>query len=786
VDGDAVRQHRSVMTATTLGGGADAQLHIGVSLLVRRSNQLATTAGVNATALECTFPDLLPFGRGGPREQRETAVSFERCVRHYLRLSSRAFAQHATFVLVAKDLCGRAAMMTNVSVRVHLDAALASSLASLSRNDAAAALQAEQERRAAAQRGEHVPRVAGVAPAAAALMRQARATTGKLRGGDAERAVWGKRVWNMMLLFGVPVWFVTFAPNDAGDVVICVYVGSLVLRSLDRFDGVNLPTPTTRFTMAAKDPVAAARRFERLLAVYVREIIGFDAEHQRPLRDGGAFGVPSAYIAFVESQDRGALHAHILIWLLSLLTEEHLVVFASSICTVNMPLDLNVCPTCDASDTLVRNAECNVDLARSRVAQFHAEPQLARCTQCETASAPGDLIRAALQRLKEKHGVVVDVQRDVLDMPVPLSLPAASDARRRIILAELRLACNMHSHKHTSNCFKTADKKARCRYGFPLDVVDESSLDAEHRLQLQRLIGNNYVNKSNDIVLWCYRCNNDVRFIATTGSRDAMWYTIGYVSKAQSNGNTAADAMRAAVDMRYARNEVDAPRDEAHAARRLIGSAALGATSKESFSAPMCAFSLLGNDIALASHPFGSLLLAQFLALLRKDAITVRLDVDEEDNIVAVSQVADYMLRHESLADICLYEWVASYEKIKLDSRAEVLPFSASHPQHATHGLARRARRVLPDLIGPRLPSRESLTDVQSVKEATLYCQTALVLFKPFASFEGLAPMLQRLPAGGEVTSFATSWHLLIPSFLTGTRRRDRREAGAVALATCV
>ena len=169
LDGNTERQHRSVMAATTLGDGVDGQLQRGISLLVRRSNRLHSDM---LTALECTFPDLLPFARGGPHEHRATPVSFARCVRHYLMLSSRVFAQHAMFVLVAKDMCGRAAMMTSVAVRVHLDATLARNVASLNRSDAAAALEAEQERRLAVRRGETVTRdAAGGTSAAATLMR---------------------------------------------------------------------------------------------------------------------------------------------------------------------------------------------------------------------------------------------------------------------------------------------------------------------------------------------------------------------------------------------------------------------------------------------------------------------------------------------------------------------------------------------------------------------------------------------------------------------------------------
>jgi hypothetical protein len=142
-----VDAHRTVMTSTSAAaGGADAQLQRAINILVRRGTTIAAS-GLDSTILESTFPELFPFGRGGPSEPRAASVSFERCVAHYLALSSHAFGQHATFVLVAKDIAGRVAMMSNVSLRVHLDPLLADQVSRLSRSDADAAFEHEQQRR---------------------------------------------------------------------------------------------------------------------------------------------------------------------------------------------------------------------------------------------------------------------------------------------------------------------------------------------------------------------------------------------------------------------------------------------------------------------------------------------------------------------------------------------------------------------------------------------------------------------------------------------------------------
>jgi hypothetical protein len=197
LDVDADRQHRTVMANTSAAaGGADAQLQRAINILVRRGTTISSS-GLDSTILESTFPELFPFGRGGPSEPRAASVGFERCVAHYLALSPHAFGQHATFVLVAKDITGRVAMMSNVSLRVHLDPQLADQVSRLSRSDADAAFEHEQQRRAALLRGDAPAAAAGDnddvddAPAARRLLRTARAATTKLRG--SKRAFGSKK-----------------------------------------------------------------------------------------------------------------------------------------------------------------------------------------------------------------------------------------------------------------------------------------------------------------------------------------------------------------------------------------------------------------------------------------------------------------------------------------------------------------------------------------------------------------------------------------------------------------
>lgn len=98
---------------------------------------------------------------------------------------------------------------------------------------------------------------------------------------------------------------------------------------------------------------------------------------------------------------------------------------------------------------------------------------------------------------------------------------------------------------------------------------------------------------------------------------------------------------------------------------------------------------------------------------------------------------------------MCLYDYVASYEKTKLGARRQELRFAAQHAQHDTHGTRKRTLPAVPDIIGPRTPNRNSLADAsaanaanKSITDATNYCKSTMILFRSFRSIDALAPPL--------------------------------------------
>ena len=107
-------------------------------------------------------------------------------------------------------------------------------------------------------------------------------------------------------------------PNDANAFVISVYSGEVQVDSGVSMSeaGVDMiPSRTKLFSIVAKDPCAAQRYFDRMIEIFFQDVLGFDKTSRRPLKEGGVFGYCDGYYGMVETQGRGTLHMHALIWI---------------------------------------------------------------------------------------------------------------------------------------------------------------------------------------------------------------------------------------------------------------------------------------------------------------------------------------------------------------------------------------------------------------------------------------------------------------------------------------
>jgi hypothetical protein len=162
------------------------------------------------------------------------------------------------------------------------------------------------------------------------------------------------------------------------------------------------------------------------------------------------------------------------------------------------------------------------------------------------------------------------------------------------------------------------------------------------------------------------------------------------------------------------------------------------------------------------------------------------------------SQRIDYMCRGSELADLSLYQWVEQFIKrgptlsysvnpellsesssvssssssIQSNSEECRFPFDERHPQFRTHNQQMRSKhRVIPNLIGPPLPSR--------TKQPEDHALQALLLFKPFTELVGDSPLALRRRS----QTWAEAWAAFLSSSSAFTETTSaRRIYGAMSI----
>ena len=118
--------------------------------------------------------------------------------------------------------------------------------------------------------------------------------------------------------FGLPSFFVTFAPDDDNSLVVQILSGVTV----DNAEDITLLTDEElaarakqRTEVRLRYPGVCAFYFELALEIVIRDVIGWDLENQRPTDVPGLLGIPTALVAAIEEQGRSTLHSHIQVWL---------------------------------------------------------------------------------------------------------------------------------------------------------------------------------------------------------------------------------------------------------------------------------------------------------------------------------------------------------------------------------------------------------------------------------------------------------------------------------------
>ena len=140
----------------------------------------------------------------------------------------------------------------------------------------------------------------------ACFLKSVKSICRKMPHTQARRDEARTQVHSMCHWFNKPTFFITFSPNDGCSICIRWLSGSGEIR--------EMPLRHVRYAELSKYPGAAALAFERLLKLFVYELLGWDIDNRRAHKKG-VFGWCRAFFGPIEEQGRLSLHLHLLLWI---------------------------------------------------------------------------------------------------------------------------------------------------------------------------------------------------------------------------------------------------------------------------------------------------------------------------------------------------------------------------------------------------------------------------------------------------------------------------------------
>ncbi|KAM4061756.1 PIF1-like helicase [Hirsutella rhossiliensis] len=441
---------------------------------------------------------------------------------------------------------------------------------------------------------------------------------------NESRLLMRRKIQALDIRAGMPAIWITISPNDINNPVKM----KLAIHRLHDYE----------IALSTMDPVSSAIFFHREISLFFEKYVNTGRE--------SIFGKISHYYATVETNERGSLHLHGLLWL-----------------DGNMRLP-------NLIDDMANPAE---ESYRAQVIRY-ADSVFHEC-------------------LDEDAGKAVRQQRKPIDpveevMTSTSALTAAFEDESNFIA----YCCQVHSHTYT--CLKYslkgvidrgADQQRRtaCRFKAPWKIVEETGFTEDGLLQIQR--NHPLVNRYNKSLAVGLRHNHDVSMILTKTKGLAMvYYITNYATKLDTPmWKRIALATEVARQLREAgRPTSRAPgpalpdgRQQAvlNESRQFLMRTANRIFSERQLSAVEVCYHLLGYDTDFTNVPHWSFLnltalywtIFRLWAHLRHQAGELT-DAEQPPETIPLRQggrtllcLEAYAYRGHVLQDLCLYDYMS-------------------------------------------------------------------------------------------------------------------------------
>ncbi|CAF1608295.1 unnamed protein product, partial [Adineta ricciae] len=435
---------------------------------------------LNPDLLMGMFPTLFPYGRGALEDSsRPDKISLLEHIRYLLSLENRRFQKNDSFIFIvfnilqSRTVCFHAQLMTT---RPYFQQS-AHKLETLTSNDVATALANISKQ---SNSSVDDPRVN-------VLMKHIKAVGGRVMGSCHSRSALRTKIHALCFYLGLPSLFVIINPADIHSPVALYFSG--IDLNLDNILVEDMRTTYERAHIIAGHPVAAAKFFN----VLIKNILKF-------LVLCGIVGPTSAYFGTVESQGRGSLHLHPLIWLGHDFTPAQL-------------------------KEKIQDSEFRAKLL-SYIEDVVKEDR--------------DLFQDKTKDQSTKTTAVAtnnSIQKTINANPASLPIPNPDSVNFVETFHEYvkKLVETVNIHKHSTTCYKYSKAKSdatkKCRMRMPRALVAASNIDPiTGEIVMRR--SHPWINNFNEWVITACQSNMDIKFIWSGSDAKALvYYITDYVTK---------------------------------------------------------------------------------------------------------------------------------------------------------------------------------------------------------------------------------------------------------------
>jgi len=440
-------------------------------------------ASTQPNFFEKAFPCLFPYGFGGIEAHRPVEVDFRDHIKWTLQYFDRRFRKHETFPFVCFGISQRRQALT--SARVQMQRKTFERDARLMSTVTVAKLEAAKQEE---EKGLPISD-----PAIRTLKSHIHATASRIQGSDQARYRLRSEIWSTSAVLGPPSLWITINPSDLHDPIAQVFAGEEI--NMDEFMSRLGPDKDHRAKNIADDPYAAAKFFHFMIATILETLLGVKVTPAQVKSGVGVFGRVTAYFGVVESQGRGTLHLHLLVWL------KHV-------------------PSSDEMSALLKTEEFRARIIAFIRANIHAY-------------APGFEDGESVKNLP--HDNEVSYSRP--------PAPGSTDYNTQLTSSEVLIARmeQLHTCK-PRRCLVFKKGQLVCKRRAPFQLSEDDFVTESGLCGPKRLYG--FVNAWCPAILLNARCNNDIKFLTNGGdTKNITFYVTSYAAKKQGKNHNMSAIM---------------------------------------------------------------------------------------------------------------------------------------------------------------------------------------------------------------------------------------------------